>query len=331
MSFPDPATAPAAVGLIGLGTMGAEMAAHVIDACAVDGAPVWVHSRRRVSAQRAEEAGARWAATAAEVARHCSVILTALPDLPQLEEVLDGPEGLVAGAGDAVRMGDPAEVSKARREIVLVVCSTSSPAGVRDLQEHLDARSGGLVRVVDAPISGGREGARAASLSIFAGGRDSDVARASKVLSACGGMVHLGPLGAGQVAKACNQLIVAATTAALAESAVLAERSGLNLQALMDVLGGGYAGSRLLEVKAPKLIAHDHSPDSPAGLMIKDLQFVLDECVATDTRAGHAQYLQDLYQQVVDAGLGDADSTVIQRYLGDSSASNRPAGSGSPE
>src|SRR5699024_2653955 len=104
-------------------------------------------------------------------------------------------------------------------------------------------------------------------------------------------------------------------TAALAESAVLAERSGLDLNALLDILGPGYAGSRLLEVKAPKLVAHDHSPDSPAGLMIKDLQYVLQECAATGTPAGHASYLLDLYRQVVDAGWGELDSTVIQRYL----------------
>ena len=286
------------IGLIGLGTMGGEMARTLLAARASES--IWVHSRRRVSATAAEEAGALWAQSPAEIAGHCSLVLTVLPDLPQLEEVLHGPRGLLAGLGE---------------DLVVVICSTCSPGGVRDLQTRLDAETGGRVRLVDAPVSGGREGARAGTLSVFAGGAEADVARAAEVLNACGQVAHLGPLGAGQAAKACNQLIVAATTAALAESAVLAERSGLDLRALLDLLAPGYAGSRLLEVKGPKLVAHDHSPDSPAGLMIKDLQFVLQECAATGTPAGHANYLHQLYQQVVDAGLGDLDSTVLQRYL----------------
>lgn len=286
------------IGVIGLGTMGAAMAQHIAGAHADTG--VLVHSRRRESAAVAEAAGAHWAATAAEVGAGCAVVLTVLPDLPELEQVLTGPDGLLAGVTTPT---------------VLVICSTSSPAAVRRLADELRTRSGGLLHCVDAPLSGGREGATAATLSIFAGGADADVAAATRALAACGRVVHLGPLGAGQVAKACNQLIVAATTVALAESAVLAERSGLDLAALFDILGGGYAGSRLLEVKAEKLTHRDHSPDSPARLMIKDLQFVLDEAEATDTPDEHVRLLQDLYRQVVSAGLGDLDSTVVQRYL----------------
>ena len=286
------------IGLIGLGTMGAEMARHIAAEHAATG--VLVHSRRRESAASAEAAGARWAATPAEVGTGSAVVLTVLPDLPELEQVLSGPDGLLAGLTEPT---------------VLVVCSTSSPEGVRRLAADLHTRTGGLLRCVDAPLSGGREGARAATLSIFAGGQAEDVAAATPALAACGRVVHLGPLGAGQVAKACNQLIVAATTVALAESAVLAQRSGLDLTALFDILGGGYAGSRLLEVKAGKLSQYDHSPDSPAGLMIKDLQFVLDEAQRTGTPDDHVRLLQDLYRRVVDAGLGDLDSTVVQRYL----------------
>lgn len=286
------------IGVIGLGTMGAAMAEHI--AADHAGTDVLVHSRRRASAAAAEAAGAGWAATAAEVAAGSRVVLTILPDLPELDQVLTGPTGLLAGVSGPT---------------VLVICSTSSPDGVRRLAADLHTRTGGLLHCVDAPLSGGREGARAATLSIFAGGSDADVAAATPALASCGRVVHLGPLGAGQVAKACNQLIVAATTVALAESAVLAERSGLDLAALFDILGGGYAGSRLLEVKAGKLTQHDHSPDSPARLMIKDLQFVRDEAATTSTPDEHVRLLQGLYEQVVDAGLGDLDSTVVQRYL----------------
>lgn len=286
------------IGIIGLGTMGAEMARHI--ATEHTCTDVLVHSRRRESAAPAEAAGARWAATAAEVGAGCAVVLTALPDLPELEQVLSGPDGLLAGLAGPT---------------VLVVCSTSSPEGVRRLATDLQVRTGGLLHCVDAPLSGGREGAESGTLSIFAGGSAEHVAAATPALTTCGRVVHLGPLGAGQVAKACNQLIVAATTVALAESAVLAQRSGLDLAALFDILGGGYAGSRLLQVKADKLTHSDHRPDSPARLMIKDLQFVLDEAETTGTPDGHVRLLRNLYQQVVDAGLGDLDSTVVQRYL----------------
>ncbi|WP_147918673.1 NAD(P)-dependent oxidoreductase [Ruania zhangjianzhongii] len=300
----------ARIGVIGLGTMGAEMAQHI--AAEHAGTGVLVHSRRRESAADAEAAGAHWAATPAEIGASCAVVVTVLPDLPELEQVLAGSDGLLAGL---TRPTGPAGQDRRATPTVLVICSTSSPGGVRRMAADLEARTGGLLHCVDAPLSGGREGATAATLSIFAGGSAADVATATPALAPCGRVVHLGPLGAGQVAKACNQLIVAATTVALAESAVLAERSGLDLAALFDILGGGYAGSRLLEVKADKLTHRDHSPDSPARLMIKDLQFVLDEAETTGTPDEHVRLLQDLYRQVVGAGLGDLDSTVVQRYL----------------
>ena len=210
------------IGVIGLGRMGAEMARHIAAEQGAGG--VLVHSRRRESAASTEAAGTRWAATPAEVGAGCAVVLTVLPDLPELEQVLFGPEGLLAGL---------------HTPTVLVICSTSSPAGVRHLANELHTHTDGLLHCVDAPLSGGREGAAAATLSIFAGGDGADVARATPALAACGRVVHLGPLGAGQVAKACNQLIVAATTVALAESAGLAQRSGRDLAAVFDILGGG--------------------------------------------------------------------------------------------
>ena len=124
-------------------------------------------------------------------------------------------------------------------------------------------------------MSGGVEGAAAGELSIFLGGSPRAGEAATAALTSCGTCAHLGPLGSGQVAKAANQLIVAATTVALGEAVVMAERAGLDLAALIPSLAGGYAGSRLLEVKGKKFIDRDHSPASPARFMIKDLRFAL--------------------------------------------------------
>ncbi|CAM3410659.1 NAD(P)-dependent oxidoreductase [Occultella aeris] len=293
------------IGVIGLGTMGAPMAGHLLPARREDGR-LLVTARRPGSAAELLQAGADWAPTPAALAAECAVIVTVLPDLPELREVLEGPDGLLAG-----RTGD----------LLLVVCSTSSPDGVRTLAGDLTERTGGAVRVVDAPVSGGREGAVAGTLSILVGGADEDAATVVELLAPCGRAVHLGPLGSGQVAKACNQLIVAATTVALAEAAVIAERSGLDLAAMFDVLGGGYAGSRLLDVKGPRLVAHDHEPASAARLMIKDLDFARAQARLTGGPTEHAQFLQQVFAGVVAAGLGDLDSSVVQRYLDERSAS----------
>ena len=141
----------------------------------------------------------------------------------------------------------------------------------------------GAVRVVDAPVSGGVEGAEAGTLSIMVGGEDRDVADGWAVLSACGNPVHLGPLGSGQVAKACNQMIVASTILALGEAAVLAERSGLDLTELFRLLGGGYAGSRILESRGDRIIQQDYSPSGVAKYMVKDLDFASAVATATGT------------------------------------------------
>ncbi|MCK6210212.1 NAD(P)-dependent oxidoreductase [Georgenia sp. EYE_87] len=288
------------VGLIGLGAMGRPMAAHLLRAARERGVDLVVNSRRQSSAAGLVADGAHWAPTPREVAARCEVVLTMLPDLPELAEILDGDDGLLAGLAGPT---------------VLVVSSTSSPDGVRDLARDLADRTGRRLAVVDAPVSGGVEGAADGTLSIMVGGADDDVATVLPWLEALGTPVHLGPVGAGQVAKACNQLIVAATTVALGEASVIAERAGLDLGRLLDLLGGGYAGSRVLEVKKSRLVAHDHTPASPARFMIKDLAFAAAEAERTGTAVEQLPVLQRVYEQLTEQGLGDLDSSVVQRYV----------------
>jgi 2-hydroxy-3-oxopropionate reductase len=143
------------------------------------------------------------------------------------------------------------------------------------------AASGGNAVVVDAPVSGGTKGAVEGTLAIMVGASEEDFQRLLPLFSAMGTTARrLEPLGAGSLAKACNQLIVGTTTAALAEAAELAERSGLDVAALYDVLAGGLAGSRVLDIVGPRLAAKDYAPTGPAKFMHKDLSFVLESAAA---------------------------------------------------
>lgn len=285
------------IGFISLGAMGAPMAALIQRSSR---APIVVHARRKDSAQEVLDLGAHWAPTPRELASRVDVVITMLPDLPELKEVTYGDEGLLAGLG-----GD----------LTVVACSTSSPRETRELGDDLTRDSGGRIQLVDAPVSGGVEGAKEGSLSIFLGGPPRAVAQASDALSPCGTPVHLGPLGAGQVAKAANQHIVAATTVALGEALVMAERAGLELATLVPLLGGGYAGSRLLEVKGQRFIDHDHSPASPAKFMIKDLDFALSSAQDTSTQTPVLEAASGVFHSMVEAGMGDLDSSGVQAFL----------------
>ena len=175
----------------------------------------------------------------------------------------------------------------------------------------------GAVRVVDAPVSGGVDGAEAGTLSIMVGGEDRDVAEASAVLAACGNPVHLGPLGSGQVAKACNQMIVAATILALGEAAVLADRSGIDLAVLFRLLGGGYAGSRILETRGERIVRQDYSPSGVAKYMVKDLDFATAVAEAKGTHPVLLPAVKAAFEELTTRGYGDSDIAVTRRFIGE--------------
>ncbi|MDJ1113358.1 NAD(P)-dependent oxidoreductase [Microbacterium dauci] len=287
----DDETASFRLGVLGLGAMGDPMAQRLL---AARGA-LTVHARSPRPDLVA--AGATWADSPRELAAHSDAVLVMLPDLPQLESALAGGDGLLAGAGD----------------LLLLIGSTSSPTGVRALAERLDAESGGRIRVVDCPVSGGVDGATAGTLSIMLGGEPDAAALAASLLSPCGTPVHLGPLGAGEVAKACNQLVVAATITALGEASELAARSGIDLETLWTLLGSGYAGSNLLTSRKEKLTTGDDSPSGIAEYMVKDLGFAADVASATGIRPALLPTLRAIFDEIVDAGLGDRDIAVTRR------------------
>jgi 2-hydroxy-3-oxopropionate reductase len=284
------------VGIVGLGIMGTPMAANALRA----GFEVHVTHRTPERVASLLEQSAHWAGTPRELAEASDVLVSMLPDLPDLEPMLSGDEGLLAGI---------------RSPTVLVIGSTSSAAGVRELDERVGPATGGLLRVVDAPVSGGEEGARAGSLSLFVGGEDALVERARPVLETFGRIHHLGPLGSGEVAKYCNQLIVSATVHALGEAAVLADRSGLDLRALFAALGGGYANSRVLETRGSRIVAADYHPTGAARYMVKDLSFAADEASRTGVDARQLHLLLEAFRDLTERGFGDDDMAVTRAYI----------------
>jgi 2-hydroxy-3-oxopropionate reductase len=286
-----------AVGVIGLGMMGRPMAVNLLER---GGGAVHITGRGQDRYADLIDAGAVWHENARSLAGEVGIVLLMLPDLPQVEEVLNGPDGILAAQPE---------------DLLLVISSSSSPVGVRELADRLHQTTAGAVRVVDAPVSGGVDGAEAGTLSIMVGGAEGDVAQARPVLAACGNPVHLGPLGSGQVAKACNQMIVASTILALGEAAVLAERSGIDLGEMFGLLGGGYAGSRILETRGERIVTEDYSPSGVAKYMVKDLGFASAVAEATDTHVVLLPAVKAAFEELTAQGHGDHDIAVTRRYV----------------
>jgi 3-hydroxyisobutyrate dehydrogenase-like beta-hydroxyacid dehydrogenase len=280
------------VAVIGLGTMGAPMAGHLLAA----GHEVTVHNRTRSREEPLAEAGARRAESPAAAAAHAEAVLTCVSDTPDLEHILLGPggvaEGLAAGG-------------------VIVDCSTVSPAATAQLAATLRERGIGLV---DAPVSGGSEGAQKGTLTIFCGGTDADVATVTPILEAIGSRItHLGPSGAGQVAKAVNQVMIAGTYASVGEGIALAEAAGLPLPALIEALSGGAAASWVLQNRSGNMVADSYPLGFKLALHRKDLGIALDEAA----RAGLPMDVAALVARQEDAlmaqGHGDEDVSALAR------------------
>jgi 2-hydroxy-3-oxopropionate reductase len=235
-----------------------------------------------------------------------------LPDLAYIE---DASAALLASWS-----GNPPAAGTA-----VVVMSSVSPTAVQEFGARVDAASGGNAVVVDAPVSGGTKGAVEGTLAIMAGASETDFQRLVPLFGAMGTTVRrLGPLGSGSLAKACNQLIVGTTTAALAEAAELAERSGLDVAALYEVLAGGLAGSRVLDIVGPRLAAKDYAPTGPAKFMHKDLSFVLESAAAVKAAVPMTAAGVDLYAELKRQGLGDQDLAVVRQAIANLSDNEAP-------
>ncbi|QGH70894.1 NAD(P)-dependent oxidoreductase [Pseudactinotalea sp. HY158] len=281
------------VGIIGLGAMGTPMTHRMLAA----GLRVAVTSRRPKNDLLT--AGAQWFDSPRELGDQCSTVLLMVPDFPEIEQVCGGPDGVLASEG----------------RFLLMIGATVDASETGAFATRVEQLSNGRIGVVDCPVSGGTEGASTGQLSIMLGGTVEHTTTASRVLRPCGEPVRVGPIGAGQVAKACNQLVVASTMMAIGEASVLAARSGIDLGALWDLLGHGYAGSALLEVKRDRIVNDDYAPGGAAKYMSKDLESAAGVAAATNTTTVLLGPLADAYAKLVARGYGDDDLAVTKRFI----------------
>jgi 2-hydroxy-3-oxopropionate reductase len=291
------------VAVIGLGIMGGPMAANLLKA----GYDVIGYNRSRDKVERLVEQGGQGAADVADAVRDADVVITMLPDSPDVE---------------AVALGEGGVLDVAKEGTLLVDASTIRPDVAVRVAEAARARG---VRAVDAPVSGGEAGAIEGTLSIMVGGKDADVEAARPVLEAVGStVVHVGPAGSGQTVKAANQLIVAGTIELVAEALVFLEAHGVDTEAAVKVLAGGLAGNRILDRKGASMIARKFEPGFRIDLHHKDLGIV----TSAAREAGVAIPLGALVAQLMGAlraqGHGSLDHSAL--LLGVEQLSGRTAG-----
>jgi 3-hydroxyisobutyrate dehydrogenase len=280
------------IAWIGLGTMGAAMAAHLVRA----GHDVTVHNRTRSREAPLVALGARGAASPAEAAQRAEVVFTCVSDSPDVERVALGPTGAVHGMSAGAVLAD---------------CSTIAPATTREIAARLAERGLGAV---DAPVSGGSEGARRGTLTTFVGGEDEHVERVRPALEAfCRSITHLGPPGAGQAGKAVNQVLIAGTYATLGEALALGAREGLPMDALVTALSGGAAQSWVLENRAGNVISDSFPLGFRTSLHLKDLRIALAEADALGLPMEVTRLIAGWEERLVAAGLGDEDISNLAR------------------
>ncbi len=285
------------LGFIGLGIMGAPMAGHLLAA----GHSLFVHTRSQVPAALLE-AGATACANAAEVAAQADTVFLMLPDTPDVQRVLFGAKGVADGLCQAAAAGKR-----------VVDMSSISPIETKVFAQRLAEKGVGYV---DAPVSGGEVGAKAASLTIMVGAADEDFAAVQPLLALMGkNITHVGPVGAGQVTKVANQIIVALNIAAVGEALVFASKAGADPAKVRQALMGGFASSRILEVHGQRMIDRSFKPGFRIGLHQKDLNLALQGAkalgVALPQTAGAAQLMQTCAAQ----GWDQLDHSALVKAL----------------
>jgi 2-hydroxy-3-oxopropionate reductase len=278
------------VGFVGLGVMGRPMAANLLAA----GYELVVHNRSAGPQSEIVALGAVGAMSPAEVAERASVVITMLADDAAVRAVVEGERGVLAGAGAGS---------------LIVDMSTVSPSLSRDLATKAAARG---VSMLDAPVSGGDVGAREGTLSIMVGGEVDDLDRARPLFDVLGGRtVHVGPAGAGQVVKACNQVLVAITYAGVSEALVLGSKLGVDPAAILDVLSAGLAANRIMEVRRRNFLEHDYTPGFRVDLHHKDLEIALSSGGESSVPLPLTAEVQQMFRQLRAAGRGGNDHSAL--------------------
>ncbi len=284
------------IGFIGLGLMGKPMALNLVK----QGFTLTVHSRSQAPVNALVAAGAAGADTPAAVASSSDVIITMVPDSPDVKAVLEGPQGVF----DSVRPGS-----------VIVDMSTIAPAAARELA----AKAASLgVSMLDAPVSGGEIGAINASLSVMVGGDAAALERVRPVLNAVGNpdrVVHIGPSGSGQVCKACNQICIGGALASVSEAFAIARKAGIDPGKVREALLGGFAASKVLDVHGERILKGNFVPGFKTKLYHKDLGIVGQTIHELDVPAPIAALVQQYVSALMAAGRGEEDYSALAKAV----------------
>jgi len=284
------------VGFIGLGIMGSPVAKNLIDA----GYDLVVNDVRAERVRALVDYGTESAATPADVAAASDVVVTFLPEGTHVREVALGEDGLVDGA---------------EAGLVYVDMSTIGPATIREVGAELDAVG---VHTIDAPVSGSERGAKAGSLRLMVGSDEPIPEAVAAMFDVVGGqVVQIGGLGAGQVAKVCNNMIGAASTVALSEALVFAEKAGVSKEKLVEGMKGATGQTWILDNRAEEMIAHDFEPGFFGSYHYKDLRIGINDAQAYGVPVPLSQVNHELYKTLEETGRGDLDTSAVLTVLED--------------
>jgi len=290
------ATMPVSIGFIGLGIMGKPMAHNLLKA----GFPLVVQNRHQEITDEFLAAGARAGTRPRDIAASCDVVITMLPGPTQVEGVLVGPGGIIEGA---------------HAGLVVIDMSTIAPVVASTLAARL-AEYG--ITLLDAPVSGGDAGAMAGTLSIMVGGDEETFKRCMPIFQALGKtIVHVGASGAGQVVKACNQIVVALVIEAVSEALVLGSKAGVDPAKILQVLGGGLAANRVMELRGASMLAHDFTPGGRVRFHHKDLGFALEMARRYGVSLPATALVDQMLASLEVRGRGDLDHSALLTYLED--------------
>lgn len=282
------------IGFIGLGIMGKPMARNLMKA----GYHLVVHNRSQSAVDELVSEGAIPAASSREVASQTKIVITMLPDSPDVRDVVFGEQGLIEAMGQGS---------------LLIDMSTISPVATLEVNEALNAKG---AHALDAPVSGGDKGAIAGTLSIMVGGEASDFERARPIFEVLGKtIVHVGAAGAGQTVKACNQIVVALTFEAVSEALVLGSKAGVDPHKIVQVLSGGLAGNKVLELRGESMLAHNFQPGFRINLHRKDLGIALDTGKSYDVALPVTALVSQMFASMVAHGDGNLDHSALLTHL----------------
>ncbi|MDA8141315.1 MAG: NAD(P)-dependent oxidoreductase [Desulfobacteraceae bacterium] len=282
------------IGWIGTGVMGAAMCGHMIKA----GHELFIHNRSKSKADQLLKSGAHWCETPKAVARECRIVFSIVGYPQDVRQVILGPDGVIAGAGPGT---------------LIVDMTTSSPALAMEIHEQANKKGSSAL---DAPVSGGDVGAREATLAIMVGGNKTDFERGRQLLGILGkNIVHMGPPGSGQHTKMCNQILVAGTMIGVVESLLYAQRNGMELNTVIDVIGSGAASSWAINHLGRRIAAHDYNPGFFIKHFVKDMGIALEECRRMNLSLPGLALVQQLYLAAMAQGEQNMGTQALYKIL----------------